>query len=317
MSGPARSAVLWGGGLGDTLVVRPLLQALARDGSEPPVFMTRVGHIPALPMAFGLPVSELRLTGSPLQALSQVRRAGRFDLVYLGPHATSKTRLLARGMKAGRIWTSTEEADNSFIGDVVRHDVVRLGLAQEAPLPYGGVPVFRAADAPISESGAVVLHIGAKSQWETKKWPTERWQVLVRRMLTHSGRELVFVGAADEAIEIQSLLRDIPESQGRVRIAAGLDFAALEGVIAGAHCVICHNSGIMHLAAAWQKPTVVLTGASARYWRPPYPWVRNVTSGLCELACNRYRCPVPGYNAKCIKELGVTQVWVAVAPLLN
>ncbi|MGH9436135.1 MAG: glycosyltransferase family 9 protein [Terriglobia bacterium] len=316
MTAYARSAVLWGGGLGDTLAVRPLLQALARHASEPPVFMTRVGHIPALPAAFGLPVSVMRLTGSPLQALQQVRNAGRFDLAYVGPHATWKTRLLARGMKAQLVWQRAGETSDQFIGDVIRHDVVKLGLASETPPPYGGVPIFRAAGAPVSDRGEVVFHTGAKSGWETTKWSVERWRALIRQVLAHTQRPLVFVGATDEAAEIHALLADIPEAQGRTRIEAGLDFAALEDLIAAAHCVVCHNSGVMHLAAAWQRPTVVVTGSSARYWRPPYPWVRNVTSGACEIACNRYRCPVPGYHAKCIRELEVEPVWQAVMPLL-
>jgi ADP-heptose:LPS heptosyltransferase len=60
------------------------------------------------------------------------------------------------------------------------------------------------------------------------------------------------------------------------------------------------------------KKTVCITGSSARYWQPPYPWVQNSTSAACTLACNRYTCPIPFYRAKCIKSITVEDVWRAI-----
>ena len=62
---------------------------------------------------------------------------------------------------------------------------------------------------------------------------------------------------------------------------------------------------------------VVDSTSSARFWRPPYAHVKNVTSGACELACNQYRCPVPFYRARCIRELGVDPVFEALRPALG
>jgi len=76
--------------------------------------------------------------------------------------------------------------------------------------------------------------------------------------------------------------------------------------------VICHNSGVMHLAAMLGKTTLALTGSSATFWRPPYAHVTNLSSGACNLACNQYRCPVPFYRAKCIRELEVRDVMKVV-----
>jgi ADP-heptose:LPS heptosyltransferase len=60
------------------------------------------------------------------------------------------------------------------------------------------------------------------------------------------------------------------------------------------------------------KPTLVLTGSAPHFWRPPYAHVLNLDSGRCALACDQYRCPVPFYRARCIRELELGTVIAAV-----
>ena len=73
--------------------------------------------------------------------------------------------------------------------------------------------------------------------------------------------------------------------------------------------VICHNSGILHLSTFLHKNIVCITGSSGIYWQPHYPWVKNLSSGLCAFACNRYKCPVPFFRAKCINGIKTDTVW--------
>lgn len=213
---------------------------------------------------------------------------------------------------AERIWSVQHPDADVFIGEQVLADVRALGLADPSAVvsPYGGAWAA-AADRPAQNY--LVFHPGAKPRWETTRWPSDHWRELIRRVLAESTLELRLVGTDTERKLLDSLVADLPAaSRVRIRIETQLSLPGLGGLLAASRGVVCHNSGVLHLSAMLRRPTVAVTGSSARSWRPPYPYVANVTSGACELACNQYRCPVPFYRARCIRLLEVETVMQAV-----
>ena len=307
-----RFAIFWGGGLGDILVLRPLLMALAVRLREPPLFFTTAHHLEGLFESLGLEVQLHVLPTAPLDALKVFRHLGRFDWIYLGPHPRLKTRLLAQVVGAERIWSVQHPDADVFIGEQVLADIRALDLAtpSAAVSPYGGAWAA-APDTPAQNY--LVFHPGAKPRWETTRWPSDHWRELIRRVLAESNMELRLVGTDTERELLDPLVADLPApSRARVRIDTQLSLQELGGLLVASRGVVCHNSGVLHLSAMLRRPTVAVTGSSARSWRPPYLHVANVTSGACELACNQYRCPVPFYRARCIRLLDVETVMGAV-----
>lgn len=307
-----RFAVFWGGGLGDLLAIRPLLTALGTRLTAPPYFFTTARHLEGLFGDLGLQAQLQMLPTAPKEALAVFRRLGvRFDWIYLGPHPRLKTRLLARVVGAGRIWSHRHPGVDGFVVEQVAADMRAFGL--EVPLqPYGGSAGLARADVAVPRD-YLVFHPGAKPRWETTRWPTEHWRALLQRTLAASAVDVVLVGVAAERALLEALVQDLdPALRRRVQVAADWTLPQLTSALEGSRGVVCHNSGVLHLAAALGKRTLALTGSSARYWRPPYPHVVNLTSGACGLACNQYRCPVPFYRARCIRELDVQTVLAAV-----
>lgn len=309
MGGGARVAVLWGSGLGDVLVMRPLLESLGRRGDEV-VYFTRSDRCTPLFEALALPVRLWVLPHPPAQALRSLRAAGLFDWVYTGPGSGWPTRLLChlvrRGGNGTRVVVSRHRG---FVADGIAGDVVALGLADHRPPPYGSLPLFpgtMAAGPVLPEPRYLILHPGSRSDWRTKCWPGERWQALVR-ILSAEGWPLHMVGTAAEREWLESL---VPRSLagGTVGLHTDWSLGQLEEAVARAAGVICHNSGVMHLALAHRRPAVVLTGSSAHHWRAAYPGVFNLDSGRCRLACNLRECPVPGFRARCIRLLTLEAV---------
>jgi hypothetical protein len=308
-----RFAIFWGGGLGDILVLRPLLMALAGRLQEPPSFFTTAHHLEGLFESLGLEAQLHVLPTNPLDALKVFRRLDRrFDWIYLGPHPRLKTRLLAQVVGAARIWSVRHPAADAFIGEQVLADIQALGLLGPGVTvsPYGGawdeVPAGPKQD-------FLVFHPGTKPRWETTRWPSSHWRDLIRRVLAESTMDIQLVGTDSERGLLDSLVADMPEPlRTRVRIGTQLSLQGLGDVLMAGRGVVCHNSGVLHLAAMLGRPTVAVTGSSAQFWRPPYPHVANVTSGACELACNQYRCPVPFYRARCIRLLEVETVMQTV-----
>lgn len=306
-------AIFWGGGLGDALAIRPLLVALEKAGTHPPTLFTTATHLPRVFDALHLPIRLQQLDADPIQAIQQVRRAGKFDIAYLGPHPTWRTRLLARTAPARRIWSRPGSVPNQFIEEVVRRDACTLGRLDTDLAPYGGTPIFRTDGAPAASPAdkLLVLHMGAKAAWQTTRWPHASWSALVRELLRQTDAALCCVGMPHEAEFVDSIVGG--HRTARLKVCTDLDLGGLERLLESADGVVCHNSGVMHLAAALRKRTVVLTGSSAPFWRPPFSWVSNISSGACELACNRYSCPVPFYRGKCIGNLTVERVVAEVS----
>lgn len=313
-----RFALFWGGGLGDILVVRPLLLALAQHLERPPYFFTTAQHLEGVFGALDLPVDLQVLPTAPLDALRVFRRLKvRFDWIYLGPHPRLKTRLLAEVVGARRIWNVRHLDAERFIGEQVLADVRDLGLAglPAATLPYGGEWGAHATHS--GDGGYLVLHPGAKGRWQTKQWPEEKWRELMAWLLEASRLRLILVGTPDEQAMLDGLKAAQPEGVcSRLQVRTDYALADLAVCLRGSRGVICHNSGVMHLAAMLGKPTLVLTGSAPLHWRPPYTNVQNLDSGLCRLACDQYRCPVPLYHARCIRGLELDAVISAAKRLL-
>ena len=310
--------ILWGGGLGDLLTIRPLLTA-AHTAQLETYLLTTASHSTELFQEFCAPTRVVQLPRKAL-ALPPVIKKWRhfFDLLYLGPYPNLKTRMLARLLQPEKIWSRLYPKAHPFMLEQVLCDCKALGLDQPDPggadfsslLPW---PVAAGLQPFLDQRPFVVVHAGAKQGWKTKSWPAERWIGLVARLLRETECGVCFAGVAAEEPAIARILDRLPTSaQGRIRRCLSWPVRDAARLIKASTGVICHNSGILHLACFLGKQTVCITGASASYWQPPYPWVINISSGSCGLACNRYTCPVPFYRAKCIHNLAVEDVWAAL-----
>lgn len=105
--------------------------------------------------------------------------------------------------------------------------------------------------------GAVVLHPGAASG--ARRWPVERWAAVARDL----PGPLVVTGSAGERV--------LAEAVGTGTVLAGttslLELAAL---VAHARLVLSADTGVAHLAAAFDRPAVTLFGPTApARWGPP------------------------------------------------
>ena len=307
-----RFAIFWGGGLGDALALRPLLLALEPALDAAPRLFTTATHLPTVFSDLGLRVELQVLPVRPAKALRFFRDLGmRFERLYLGPYPRIKTRMLGFAVAPGRVWSVRHSGISSFVSEQVQADVLAMGLEVTDAIrqPYGGRWRYPDSGDEKGRRGHLVLHPGAKERWETTRWPEAHWKELLLLLSVATPMELVLVGSPAERPSLEILVAPLPAAaQARIRLSTNLNLGRLARLVDTATGVICHNSGVLHLAAMLGKPTVALTGSSANFWRPPYPHVINITSGACDLACNQYRCPIPFYQARCIRRLEVQAV---------
>jgi ADP-heptose:LPS heptosyltransferase len=139
-------------------------------------------------------------------------------------------------------------------------------------LNAGGLPadpavlqLAKPAQAPVV-TDAVIVHPGASA--EARRWPVGRYAE-VARGLAADGHLVVITGSARERTRCLAVARSAQLSPECV-LAGALNLAGLAAVVAAARLVISGDTGIAHLASAYQTPSVVLFGpTSPRRWGPP------------------------------------------------
>lgn len=167
----------------------------------------------------------------------------------------------ARGVRHGYAFDSVREKAAALFYDV-RHHVGRtlhavarnrlltaqaLAIAAEGPPDYGLDPEpLRAPQAP---PYAVLLHATAR---EEKLWPGPRW-IALGEALAARGLDLVLPwGSAEERRRSEVLASSLP----RARVPERRPLDDVARLIAGATLVAGVDTGLLHLAAALERPLV-------------------------------------------------------------
>ena len=121
----------------------------------------------------------------------------------------------------------------------------------------------------------MVVH--AHTRWPRKAWPTERWEELLREVLTFVPQIVLSCGpSAEDVAETEALRQRLGD---RVASTAGrADWSQLAWLLHRAAFFVGVDTAAMHLAAAAACPTVCLFGPSPVFeyhpWKVPYTMIR-------------------------------------------
>ena len=321
--------------VGDAILSEPLV-ALLREPLEPavvdvlapvwcaPVYARMRGVRSIIESPFGH--RELRL-GSR-RALARTLRDQAYTRAFVLPNSF-KSALIPWFARIPRRIGYVGEARQFLLTDARRLDTrayprlvdrfVALAASRGELPPVAPSPVLvpnaaNAADAMralgLATSCPIAILCPGAEFGPAKRWPTEHFVTLARRLLD-SGYAVWLIGSPNDrpaADPIAAAIPDVRNACGRTDLGTAID------LLAQASVVVSNDSGLMHAAAAVGRPLVALFGSSSPDYTPPISPLASVAR--IDIACSpcfKRECPLGHF--KCMRELSPNVVYdLARAP---
>jgi lipopolysaccharide heptosyltransferase II len=157
----------------------------------------------------------------------------------------------------------------------------------------------------------VLIHPAAA--FDTKEWAAENF-ARTAEFLKDKGLEIVAIATERERSVLENLRA---ASHATVHIFDNFTLPEISALASRARLFVGNDSGIAHIAAAVNTPSVVIFGSSNRHhWKP---W----TDAPNEIVFEEFRCqPCPGFECKefgepkCIQAVSVSAVTAAIDRVL-
>jgi heptosyltransferase-2 len=320
--------------IGDTVMMQPLLARLREQ--RPDVEIDALAAPWSAPLLERMPEIH-RIIDSPFQH-------GRFDLAarwrlgrQLAAMGYEQAFVLPNSWKSALpVWFAgiakrsgfTGEARAGLLNDRRRLDAnatpllveryATLAEPPDSPLPRP-LPTPRLTSSKVQQQAALtalglpndepgIVFCPGAEYGPAKRWPATHFARLAELM----GGPVWLLGSAKDApigAEIERL------SAGHARNLCGK--TTLEqaiDVIASARGVVSNDSGLMHIAAALDRPLAAIFGSSSPGYTPPLsPQARIISLRLECSPCFRRECPLG--HLRCLVDLSPEQVAATLDPL--
>jgi heptosyltransferase-2 len=145
-----------------------------------------------------------------------------------------------------------------------------------------------------------------------KKWPERHYAVVARQQIEQGGCVWLFGSQKDRAAS-EMIASGLPP--GQLRILAGrTSLQEAVALMSRVDRVVSNDSGLMHVAAALERPLVALYGSTSPAYTPPLNRHKQIIQA--DIACSpcfKRECPYGHY--KCLEDLEPKMVTDALSNL--
>ncbi len=138
------------------------------------------------------------------------------------------------------------------------------------------------------------------ANWQTKRWPVERFAALIEPLQTRFGLESVLAGGPDA-----SLLA--PALPGVINLGGKTTLRQLVALLERADLVIANDTGPMHIASALGRPLVTMFGPTSPIQTGPYGRLDTVVR--LDIPCS------PCFSRTCSHQSCLQ--WLGIEPVLE
>jgi heptosyltransferase-2 len=159
--------------------------------------------------------------------------------------------------------------------------------------------------APPSDDHPVAVLCPGAEYGPAKRWPAEHYAELAVK-LGEAGFSVWLMGAQADKPVAQAILDARPGCA--IDLCGKTDLASAIDLIAVAHVVVSNDSGLMHIAAALDRPLVALFGSSSPQHTPPRSEKARVEYLAIECSpCFARECPLGHF--RCMRELSPARIF--------
>jgi heptosyltransferase-2 len=138
-----------------------------------------------------------------------------------------------------------------------------------------------------------------------KRWPVPYFAEIAQRLQKHGFAVWIIGSAKDREIAENIVALGNQESRN---LCGSTDLGDAVALLSCAQLVISNDSGLMHLAAALDKPMLALFGSSSPQFTPPLsPNAQVLKLDLACSPCFKRECPLGHFN--CMVQLTPELVW--------
>ncbi len=165
--------------------------------------------------------------------------------------------------------------------------------------------------------GSRYVAIAPQAVAESRRWGTQNYAALARRIISETGGYVILLGAADEYLageEVASNEKKI------INLCGKTDISTAAALLSMARLFIGNDSGLAHLAASVDIPLVILSGADNPDETSPLSEKKTVIirRELECISCVKNRCPKRGSDfMRCMNEISVEEVFTAATEHLG
>jgi len=271
---------------GETLFATPFLRALRQQ--VPTAFIATLGRPPCREILLHNPhVNELleydergahRSLAGKWQVIQALRQR-RFETAFVLRKSLSRTVMLCAAGIPMRIgfanpksgWLLTHRVP---VADSQRHKASTYLPLLEAvglsvlPGPYEytvsdeerrATRQWLNAHGSVNGRPLIILHPGAN--WPHKRWAPERFAALADRFVESSRVQVVITGGPSDAPLAETIKRAMQHPA--IVVAGQTTLRQLAALLEQAQVVVSNDTGILHIAAALQRPVIALYGPTS------------------------------------------------------
>jgi len=159
--------------------------------------------------------------------------------------------------------------------------------------------------AKLAEQKRLVLCPGAEFG-PAKQWPTSHYAAL-GELLTQQGWQVLIMGSKADAATGEQIVAGITDKQNVINLCGKTQLGEAIDLIATADQVVSNDSGLMHIAAALQKPLIAIYGPTSPAFTPPLS--DNATILQIPVDCGPcFQRTCPEGHHKCMQDIQPEQV---------
>lgn len=166
----------------------------------------------------------------------------------------------------------------------------------------------------ITDRLLVLLHPGCGSDGRPREWPVSHYAEIARWLRATRKADILVSGGPEDRRVANALATAVP---GAVNLCGRLNWQGTVALASRVGLVVSGNTGIMHIASAFQIPQIALHGpTNPSVWGPLNPKAVVIKSSCPQCPCLKLGFEYHTNDQSCMERISVTEVQAAINRLL-